>query len=165
MARAAAMMLVLLLSATAVAADDDATTTSLYKAVDGWPRGLPSASLEISAVAVDHTIPGKEIFVSQRGENLLQTTGGPVLVFNGDGDLLRSFGNDTVTYNNGTWGVTRPGYRVSEGVPAPPLDLRHVHWQRFGPRLAIREIYYEGWHGDARIRHRPVSAVRVCRGR
>lgn len=47
---------------------------------------------------------GKEIFVSQRGKNLLGTTGGPVLVFSGKGDLLRSFGNDTVTFKGGAWG-------------------------------------------------------------
>ena len=82
----------------------DAAHASLYKQVKGWPKGLPQGSQEISAVAVDHTVAGKEIFVSQRGDKLLSSTNGPVLVFNGDGELLRSFGNDTVTYKNGTWG-------------------------------------------------------------
>ena len=80
-------------------------TPDLYEYVPGWPRGLPPASLEISAVVVDHTVKGKEIFVSQRGKNLLETTDGPVLVFNGDGDLIRSFGNDTVNYKDGAWGA------------------------------------------------------------
>ena len=97
MPRAAAALLL----AAASASDAKA---SLYEHVAGWPRGLPPASLEISAVVVDHTAPGKEIFVSQRGANLLGSTGGPILVFNGEGDLLRSFGNDTVTFKNGTWG-------------------------------------------------------------
>ena len=82
-----------------------AAAPSLYEHVAGWPRDLPPASLEISAVVVDHTVEGKEIFVSQRGKNLLGSTGGPVLVFSGDGDLKRSFGNDTVNYKNGTWGA------------------------------------------------------------
>ena len=51
-------------------------------------RALPPASLEISA-AVDHTVPGKEIYVS-RSKNLLHSTDGPVLVFSGEGDLLRA---------------------------------------------------------------------------
>lgn len=113
MKQSSAVILLLFLSAA---------HASLYERVEGWPKALPEASLEISAVAVDHTIPGKEIFVSQRGSNLLSSADGPVLVFSGEGDLLRSFGNDTVTYNNGTWSE----HRVPGGVHTPPLDLRHV---------------------------------------
>lgn len=94
---------------------------SLYEPVAGWPRGLPAASLEISAVVVDHTVQGKEVFVSQRGDNLLGETGGPILVFNGQGDLLRSFGNDTVTYRNGTWGAHGLGIEFAPGNAAPRL--------------------------------------------
>lgn len=117
MPRAAAALLL----AAASASDAKA---SLYEHVAGWPRGLPPASLEISAVVVDHTAPGKEIFVSQRGANLLGSTGGPILVFNGEGDLLRSFGNDTVTFKNGTWGSHGLGIgKRSSSVCVFPLRL------------------------------------------
>lgn len=106
---------------------------NLYEPVEGWPRGLPQASLEISAVAVDHTAPGKEVFISQRGKNLLSTTAGPVLVFNGEGDLLRSFGNDTVMYQNGTWGA----HGLDMDFPPPPSTPRLWIYDMFAGSVLV----------------------------
>ena len=77
-----------------------ASPSALYERVPGWPIGLPSGARGISAVAVDHTTPGKEVYVSQRGSGYPQ----PILVFSGAGALLRSFGADKISHINGTWG-------------------------------------------------------------
>jgi len=63
---------------------------------------MPAGARGISAVAVNHTAPGKEIYVSQRGTIYPQ----PILVFDGSGALLRSWGADSISNGgtNGTWG-------------------------------------------------------------
>ena len=74
----------------------------LYELDSRWPRSMPSDARGISAVAVNHTAPGKEIYVSQRGTIFPQ----PILVFDGSGALLRSWGADSISNGgkNGTWG-------------------------------------------------------------
>lgn len=91
------------------------TDKKLYEQEHGWPRGLPHGASEISAVAVDHMVEGKEVYISQRGGSFPQT----IVVFNGVGDLLRSWGNDTVTFQNGTFGSH--GLNIQQrGADLPP---------------------------------------------
>ena len=54
-----------------------------------WPSGMPKAAKALSAVGVDPYAPGgTEVYVSQRGPDVTP----PILVFNENGDLLRSWG-------------------------------------------------------------------------
>mmetsp|Transcript_30572 Transcript_30572/g.64891 ORF Transcript_30572/g.64891 Transcript_30572/m.64891 type:complete len:354 (-) Transcript_30572:84-1145(-) len=77
-----------------------AVFASLYRVDPTWPRGLPAEAEEISAIAVNHLAEtGPEIHVSQRGSSL-----DPILVFDRAGRLLRSWGNASVSFVNGTWG-------------------------------------------------------------
>jgi len=73
-----------------------------YEHVEGWPRGMPSESYALSAVGIDpYALGGAEVYVAQRGANLTQ----PILVFNETGDLVRSFGADSIARDTtGTWG-------------------------------------------------------------
>ena len=75
---------------------------STYVHVDGWPHGMPAHSTSLSAVGVDpYVLGGSEVYIAQRGPNLTQ----PILVFNEAGDLVRSFGGDSIARDaSGAWG-------------------------------------------------------------
>lgn len=75
---------------------------STYVHVDGWPHGMPPHSTSLSAVGVDpYVLGGSEVYIAQRGPNLTQ----PILVFNEAGDLVRSFGGDSIARDaSGAWG-------------------------------------------------------------
>ena len=85
----------------------------LYAADPTWQPQFPIGSDMFSAVAISD---GGEVFVSQRGNISID----PILVFNTDGELLRSWGKDGVAEDGSTWGghglqVERTGsasYRV-----------------------------------------------------
>lgn len=115
----------------------------LYEQEHGWPRGLPDGASEISAVAVDHLVEGKEIYVSQRGPNFPQT----ILVFNGAGDLVRSWGNDTVTFRNGTFG----SHGVSIQQRGKGLSPRLWVFDMYAGKVIVHDpkghLLDEGGHG------------------
>jgi hypothetical protein len=77
-------------------------TNARYILEQGWPRGMPAVSKQLSAVGVDpYVLGGVEVYVAQRGGNLSQ----PILVFNETGDLVRTFGGDSIARDGtGTWG-------------------------------------------------------------
>ena len=78
------------------------TADAGYVLEQGWPRGMPAVSKQLSAVGVDpYVLGGAEVYIAQRGGNLSQ----PILVFNETGDLVRAFGGDSIARDDtGTWG-------------------------------------------------------------
>jgi len=67
-----------------------------------WPSGMPEGAASLSAVGVDPSAEGgTEIYVSQRGGAMKGLDKGPILVFNENGDLVRQFGEDTPSKDDG----------------------------------------------------------------
>lgn len=64
-----------------------------------WPQSLPAGTNMFTAVSLDNT--RSEVYVAQRSTNYPQ----PVLVFDKEGNLLRTWGNDTISKSGGSWGV------------------------------------------------------------
>lgn len=89
------------------------SNAGVYTLDPDWPIGMPKLARQFSAVAVDHTVAGKEIHVIQRGPDM----DAPVLVFNEGGELLRWWGNATCSFANKTWGSH--GLNIQFGVDTP----------------------------------------------
>lgn len=65
-----------------------------------WPVSKSTAAL-FTAAAVDSTVYPTEIYVAQRSAAYPE----PIMVFSEDGVILRSWGNDTVSFIDNEWGV------------------------------------------------------------
>ena len=63
-----------------------------------WPQDLPANASGFSAVAIDTL--HSEVHVAQRG----LAYPAPILVFDKEGNLLRTWGSDTITRATG-WGI------------------------------------------------------------
>ncbi len=70
-----------------------------YELDSSWPVSS-SASL-FTAVAVDTTVSPTEIYVAQRGSAFPQ----PIIVYDEAGNILRSWGNDSISFIDGEFGV------------------------------------------------------------
>jgi hypothetical protein len=75
-----------------------------------WPTSIPANATAFSAIAID-TIHS-EIYAAQRGLAYPQ----PILVFNKEGDLLRSFGAGQIAKDSGSWGVHGLSFDVVNGA-------------------------------------------------
>ena len=87
----------------------------VYKIDPVWPAAdMPTEASAFSAVAVDHV--AKEVHVIQRGPLMP-----PLLVFDESGKLIRTYGNGTITFANGTWGSHGLNIRYPPFGRAPQL--------------------------------------------
>tara|TARA_B110001452_G_scaffold121115_1_gene100528 strand:+ start:270 stop:1397 length:1128 start_codon:yes stop_codon:yes gene_type:complete len=100
-----------------VGAPTPTNTDPLYTLDPSWPIGMPKLARQFSAVAVDHTVAGKEIHVIQRGPDM----SAPVLVFNEGGELLRWWGNASCSFANKTWGSHGINIQFPPDGAAPKL--------------------------------------------
>ncbi len=75
-----------------------------------WPTSIPANASSFSAIALD-TIH-REVYVTQRSAAYPQ----PILVFDLEGNLLRTWGNTTISHDAGGWGLHGLNFEAVSGV-------------------------------------------------
>lgn len=151
--------------AVSVAGGDLCPDTGRYERHDGWGK-LPEGRKWGSTSAIYPANDGKHIWVAERcGANLCAgTDADPVLLFDLDGNLVRSFGKGLIAWPHGMYVDAQDNVWVTDAVgyaPVPP-GWGHVV-RKFSPEgRLLMTLGTQGVAGNGRHNLRKPNAVLVA---